>query len=354
MKKLLLLTALFLGGTSHLAAQRMDDKTEHSKYIQAVDEYCPAPGQFVNKLPPYAEGNSAQDMADSCTVRLAENKGGLVSLGAYGGYITFHFDHSIANIAGKADFYVAGNAFSGSGEPGIVMVSKDTNGNGLPDDEWYELKGAADTDCPERLTFGYQITYTYNAMKDVPWTDNKGVSGTVPRNTFHSQEYFPLWMDNSITFTGTLLPKNGSNIGGEGEEQYWQLTSFNYGYADNKANTDTVANSFNIEWAVNPITRQAVTLDFIDFVRVYTGVNQVAGWLGETSTEITGAEDLHLEESIAAINNALTGIDNINENDDSQQIQAIYTIDGRRIEKLQHGLNILKIKNGKTKKIFIR
>ena len=27
-------------------AQRMDDVTEHSKYIQAVDEYRPAPGQI--------------------------------------------------------------------------------------------------------------------------------------------------------------------------------------------------------------------------------------------------------------------------------------------------------------------
>ena len=30
----------------------------------------------------------------------------------------------------------------GSSEPGIVLVSKDTNGNGLADDEWYELAGS--------------------------------------------------------------------------------------------------------------------------------------------------------------------------------------------------------------------
>jgi hypothetical protein len=34
-------------------AQRMDDVTEHSKYIQAVDEYRPAPGQHVNDVPEY-------------------------------------------------------------------------------------------------------------------------------------------------------------------------------------------------------------------------------------------------------------------------------------------------------------
>ena len=31
--------------------QRMDNVTTHSKYIQAVDEYRPAPGQYVNDIP---------------------------------------------------------------------------------------------------------------------------------------------------------------------------------------------------------------------------------------------------------------------------------------------------------------
>jgi hypothetical protein len=29
---------------------------------------------------------------------------------------------------------------------------------------------------------------------------------------------------------------------------------------------------------------------------VYNGLNQQAGWLGETSTEIAGATDLHLKD----------------------------------------------------------
>ena len=352
MKKLILLTVLILGGVLQVVAQRMDDKPEHSKFIQAVDEYCPAPGQFVNDLPLYVEGNSAKDMVDSCTLSLAENKGGMVTLGAYGGYITFHFDHSIANIEGKNDLYIKGNAFSGNGEPGIVMVSKDVNKNGLPDDPWYELSGSADVDCPERVIYNYQITYTAAPMQNIPWTDNKGASGTVPRNTFHSQEYFPLWMDGPLTFNGTCLPKNGTNIGDD-QEEYWVLSSFAYGYVDNKANTDSVANSFNIEWAVDA-ERKPVTLDFIDFVRVYTAVNQVAGWIGETSTEITGAEDLHLEESIEAINNALTGIDEIDTDERHAEIQEIYTMDGKRVSRLQHGLNIVKMSNGTIRKILVK
>ena len=33
------------------SAQRMDEGVAHSKYIQAVDEYRPAPGQYVNDIP---------------------------------------------------------------------------------------------------------------------------------------------------------------------------------------------------------------------------------------------------------------------------------------------------------------
>jgi hypothetical protein len=38
-----------------------------------------------------------------------------------------------------------------------------------------------------------------------------------------------------------------------------------------------------------------VELAGIHFVKVYTGVNQYCGWLGETSTEIMGAEDFHIQ-----------------------------------------------------------
>ena len=60
----------------------------------------------------------------------------MVTLGAWGGYITFHFDHPVANIEGEKDFAVWGNANLNGAEPAIVMVSQDTNGNHLPDDEW--------------------------------------------------------------------------------------------------------------------------------------------------------------------------------------------------------------------------
>lgn len=279
--------------------QQMLDTDEHSKYIHAVDEYVPAPGQFVNIMPEYVEGDTKSSMVSKCTEAIAGNKHGMIALGGYGGYVTFHFDHSIANIAGQYDFYISGNAIKGGAEPGIVMVSKDVNHNGIPDDAWYELSGSADVDSIGKCVYEYEITYQKDAMNDIPWVDNQGESGFVMRNSFHSQEYFPLWLDSPLKFSGTLLPKNGFNIGTQ-KQEYWVRNSFRYGYVDNIGNTDSLACSFDIDNAVDS-ARQHVELDFIDFVRVYTGVNQTCGWTGETSTEISGAEDLHLRASIDAI-----------------------------------------------------
>lgn len=289
------LTALHIGA----AAQQMATADVHSKYILAVDDYSPAPGQFVNTMPAYKDGYNADSMVVRCTEALAGGNQGLVALGAYGGNITFHFDHSIANIKGEYDLYVRGNAHSGSSEPGIVMVSKDVNRNGIADDPWYELAGSCDVDSAGKVIYDYEITYAKKDMGDIPWTDNKGNSGTVGRNNFHKQEYFPLWMESPLVFKGTRLPNNTVNIGINGAE-FWKFNSFRYGYADNVANSDSVGCSFDFDWAVDE-NRKKVDIDFVDFVRVYCATNQMCGWTGEVSTEFGGAEDLHLQASIDAI-----------------------------------------------------
>ena len=299
MKKRLFLSAFAASTALVSMGQQMADLTTHSKYILAVDEYVPAPGQFVNTMPKYEDGDDAASMAEKCTKAIAAGNNGMITLGAYGGYVTFHFDHSIANIDGQNDFYIRGNAMKNGSEPGIVMVSKDANRNGVPDDAWYELSGSADVDSAGKVKYGYSVTYTFDAMNNVPWTDNAGNKGTVDRNSFHQQEYFPLWLGEQLTFTGTLLPQNCVNNGASGQ-QNWVLNTLRYGYADNAINTDSAACSFDISWAVDA-NRNPVELDFIDFVRVYTGVNQQCGWIGETSTEISGAEDLHLQASLDAI-----------------------------------------------------
>ncbi len=259
-----------------------------SKYLSKVFEYKPAPGQFVNILPRYEEGDDATTMAQKCTSAIAGNAGGVVTLGAFGGYITFGFDHSIINVSGEPDIYIRGNAFAGNSEAGIVMVSKDENANGKPDDTWYELSGSADTDFATEVIYGYSITYKANPLSYIPWTDNRGGSGTIDRNQYHTQEYFPLWLGNELTLSGTLLPSNMTQNG-----TATTLNTFAWGYVDNVQNADTLGNSFDISNAVDPITRQHVALSHIDFVRVYSALSQKADGIGETSTEVSGAADLH-------------------------------------------------------------
>ena len=111
-----------------------------------VYEYTPAPGQFINEL--VSGGFTGTETSPEAAVAYAEErmkKNTWVSLGGWGGYIVVGFDHSIDNSSsgykGGYNFSITGNAFKGSSEPGIVYVMQDTNGNTLPDDEWYELKG---------------------------------------------------------------------------------------------------------------------------------------------------------------------------------------------------------------------
>ena len=149
---------------------------ENRNLIQAVDEYVPAPGQFVNTLPEATADDTRESMLRKCTERLANGAGDLVTLGGWGGYLTFHFQHPVVNAAGQRDFAIWGNTFTGNSEPGIVLVSTDDNHNGKPDDEWYELKGSEYTNA----THNYQLTYTYRPMQDIPWADNQGTMRPLP------------------------------------------------------------------------------------------------------------------------------------------------------------------------------
>lgn len=288
---------------------------ELSPFIAKVYDLLPAPGQFTNELPSFKLGMDKADMIKAAEDFIVGKKNGsLISLGGFGGYIVFGFDHMVANEDGYRDFRIMGNAFyassnpnpnapkGGSCEPGIVMVSYDANGNGLPDDKWYEIAGS---EYNKATTIkNYEITYYkpiseestspngYVSIKEyIKWVDNQGNSGYKIKNTFHSQSYFPQWVkEDKISFKGTLLPSNAVDESGNGS--YWVLYAYGYGYADNASNADPDS-AIDISWAVDENGRPA-NLPGVNFVKVYTGLNQEAGWLGETSTEISGAYDLHL------------------------------------------------------------
>ncbi|MBQ7632160.1 MAG: hypothetical protein IJS82_05330 [Paludibacteraceae bacterium] len=257
-----------------------DPQPTHSPYLTRVYEYLPAMGQFVNELPKYEEGDDAQSMCRKCEVSMTNNAGGLISLGGWGGYITFGFDHPVQNKEGR-DIQILGNAFYmsgsteyGSSEPGIVLVSLDENHNGLPDDTWYELKACLYDD--PQTQHSYSRTYIR--------------AGDTLQNPFHKQPYYPQWLTaDEYTLTGAKLPPQSVTISGQTVQRILE-----YGYVDNKPNKDTEGTSFDISWAVDE-SGNPVTLDSIHFVRVYNAVDETFEQTGELSTEIRGAIDLHMQ-----------------------------------------------------------
>ena len=262
-----------------------------------VYAFTAAPGQFVN------EGYTAVTMEEACAYADGRMAGqSYVSLGGFGGCIVVGFDHSIENDGGY-NLRIEGNSFTNSSEPGIVWVMQDENGNGLPDDTWYELKGSewggAETRCD------YAVTY-YRPQapgQAVSWSDNEGNTGQIDYlASFHRQDYYyPAWIEaDSYTLVGRKLKPRTEMV----SANYWKNQDYEWGYADNFSTTDRLsddsnqdagvnANHFKIDNAVTYDGRPA-DLRYIDFVKVQTGVNAKAGWLGEVSTEVFGIYDYNL------------------------------------------------------------
>ena len=296
-------------------------ETTSSAYITKVLEYMPAPGQFVNTMPEYEEGDTQDDMNRKALEAIGNDRRGMVSLGGYGGYITVGFDHRIENRPGLRDFRVLGNAFSGAStvrsggsyEPGIIQVALDEDKDGKADGGvWYEIAGSAHRDVTQESWYGtaqnagndmnfytdYEITYhapetepVGNHETYIRWEDNKGGQGYVAKNIYHSQTYYPQWItERELKFRGSRLPQNGIDESGQGS--YYVLYPFAFGYADNAVNSGDES-AIDIDWAVDADGNK-VSLPGVDLIRIYTGVNQQNGWIGECSTEIAGVEDLHL------------------------------------------------------------
>lgn len=281
-----------------------------AQYISEVLEYKPAPGQFVNSAP-WGVPSSTKSIEGNIT--------GAMSLGAFGGYVIFKFENPVENHPDNpygVDFTIFGNPLKDWSEQGIVSVMKDENGNGLPDDTWYELAGSEY--FFSSTIKNYEVTYTnpnQATAADVSWVDNQGNTGAVSRNGAHSQPYYPLndsfpdVSSDSYTLTGTrvidevdrTIPtyvKSYRKAFGYVDSQFRGVAPYTVPdnpYTPEKENSG--GDAFDIGWAVDE-NGNYVDLDVVHFIKVHNGVLANAGWLGEISTEITGAVDVAPDNSI--------------------------------------------------------
>ena len=282
----------------------------------------PAPGQFVNEhaqtvtgaLGSFGWGDGWDTSLYATSANLTSEASGTpgVSLGGFGGFITYQFDNPVKNDPEHpygSDFIVNGNGFNGNEEPGGVMVAQDKDKDSKPDKDangeeiWYELAGSEHYE--NTTIWDYSITYINtvnnffpNFGKNVPWKDSRGRSGEIIHNGYHAQLYYPItenyhfegnaansmMSDKQITFKGTNI----------------QTLKTLYGYADVSPNNKGVsiatnpyehANAgggfFDIDWAVDK-NGKPVQLDEISFVKVYTNQQTDGGAVGEKSPEILG------------------------------------------------------------------
>jgi hypothetical protein len=249
-----------------------------NKYATDAFYYMPAPGQFINSL----EATTPAD-ALSALQKWCGKSASYFHIGAFGGYLIVGFDHSVENKQGFPDLGIAGNPLPGWCESGVVWVMQDENGNKLPDDTWYELRGS-ETGKPE-TTQRYAITYYKPASTNqYPlWTDNMGRTGAV------YTAYPKFITETHYTLIGTCLNSTfGIDAGLEASKCY------DWGYVDSINNSldHPGSGEFWIEDAIH-VDGSPANLQYIDFVKIHTAINAQGAAVGEISTESYIPTDLN-------------------------------------------------------------
>lgn len=266
--------------------------------VNRVYEYMPAPGHQVNGYiivgESYPDNCTHEQACDSVMAHFSRKWS--VSLGGQGGYLIAGFDHSVPAGGAPYDLCIKGNPFSYQSEPGIIWVSQDDNGDGLPNDQWFELAGSEYGTTNH--TTEYAITYFHpeKAKSAIGWRDSNNDTGYIPYMSYWNPKpfYWQSWQkENEMTFFGSRL-KDRSTY----EKGISDIPPYDWGYADNLGDfIDGPAGKMGYYRISNARTwdGKPADLQYIDFIKIQTAQTGSTPNLGEISTEVYYISDYHLE-----------------------------------------------------------
>jgi hypothetical protein len=173
---------------------------------------------------------------------------------------------------------------------------EDRNGNGLPDETWYELKGGDDVNPAYQalITRRYSLSYykigdetTVNEFNQtigaIGWVDAKGRTGVMGGG------WPSLWgvSGDWVTYTCTLLRDNDDIV----SSNYTDLKDW-AGYVDvQSSNGNFPSHTFSVAHAMRADGSPA-HLSQVKFIKVQTAVFRYGGTFGEISTEIVDATNM--------------------------------------------------------------
>lgn len=304
------------------ASDGMTTKTYSFGYSERESIYVPDKVvDFLNVNGQYINGGSYGSSPQQTLT------GGLLSLGNFGGYVTFYLEDGLTdnpNNAYGVDFYVNGNAFKdtstgtglGSMEPGQVWVSEDGS-------TWYALAGSEHYE-PSTI-WNYSVTYTKTETGGTSWSDNYGNTdeSTHGRSfAWPSPEVYTmndLATRDSFTLTGILIPcVDGTITGTDSFNSFSKGGRFGYvdllpngtanPYLDN-SNYSNASSGFDLAWAVdgsgNPVDVSGMSFHY---VKVVTASNLMAGAANEKSTEVANLVRATAQGNAVGVTAAPSGV----------------------------------------------